>query len=227
MNYIFDFDGTLVDSLPWGLKIINRYLKKYPRIFPSQPKLNAEQFRSKGSMQLLREFNISGLKLYFLIFLARKEIDTYKDKMKTFKGINKELKNLSKYNHLFIVTSNSKKHTQYVLNKNSVAKYFDDIYSSIAYFGKHKKLLKLIKNQKLDPARTIYIGDETRDMQAAKKAGIKTIAVTWGYENKKIISKSKPDRIITKPEDLFSSIEQYSQLQLQTLQPSTHKHISQ
>lgn len=202
MNLIFDFDGTLADSLPLAVIIINKYLQKYHWLFGDHPPITAKHLRYIGTKQLLEEFNIKGLRLYIMVIMARTEINKYKDKIKIFPGIDKQLLKLSQNHKLFVVTSNSNNHTLCVLNKDDLAKYFVDINSSISYLGKDKKLLNLMHKYNLDPKQTIYVGDETRDVQAAKKAGIKACAVTWGYENKQRLIKSKPDKIITKPNQL-------------------------
>jgi phosphoglycolate phosphatase len=33
----------------------------------------------------------------------------------------------------------------------------------------------------VDPARCLYVGDDLRDVQAGRAAGMRTLAVTWGY----------------------------------------------
>lgn len=49
----------------------------------------------------------------------------------------------------------------------------------------------------------IYVGDETRDVEAAKKVGVKVIAVTWGINSEKILRKQNPDYLIVKPKELI------------------------
>lgn len=95
-------------------------------------------------------------------------------KLKTFPTIKLVIKKLSKDHKIGIITSNSEANVKKFLEKNSLNIYFDFIDSSISVFGKHKKLLKAIKKYQLDPKSTIYIGAETRDIEAAKKAG-------WSY----------------------------------------------
>ncbi|HLB58081.1 MAG TPA: HAD hydrolase-like protein, partial [Gammaproteobacteria bacterium] len=51
---------------------------------------------------------------------------------------------------------------------------------------------------------TFYIGDETRDIQAAKKNHIYSIAVTWGFNNKKVLAAEKPDFLIDNPKELLA-----------------------
>jgi len=71
--------------------------------------------------------------------------------------------------------------------------YFSGIFEDNSYFGKHVGLQKIVINQRLDPNNVYYIGDETRDIAASKKAGIKSIAVTWGYAGDIPLSDAKPD----------------------------------
>lgn len=73
-------------------------------------------------------------------------------------------------------------------------------------FGKSRLLKKLMKEKKIPHADPIYIGDEIRDVEAAKKAGIKVIGVTWGYNTKMALLTSHPDHVVEKPEELKSII---------------------
>ena len=51
-----------------------------------------------------------------------------------------------------------------------------------------------------------YIGDEVRDIEAAKEAGINSVAVTWGFSDLAQLKKAKPFALITKPEQLLDII---------------------
>ena len=55
---------------------------------------------------------------------------------------------------------------------------------------------------KLSKSDVYFVGDEVRDIEAGKKAGIKTIAVSWGYNTKDALAKEQPDYIIDTPLDL-------------------------
>ena len=60
----------------------------------------------------------------------------------------------------------------------------------------------LIKEYKLNLEEVIYIGDEDRDIIAAKRVGVKVIAVTWGYNSKEKLMKEKPDCLVSSPKEL-------------------------
>lgn len=68
----------------------------------------------------------------------------------------------------------------------------------MSILGKSKILKKILKNSDLKKEEAIYIGDETRDVEAAKKAGIRSGVVSWGY--------SHPDKLISmKPDYVFKT----------------------
>ena len=77
------------------------------------------------------------------------------------------------------------------------------MHSENKVFGKDKGLIKVIVKYGLVTEETYYIGDETRDIEAAKKQGVKTVAVTWGAESRELLKKATPDKIISNPRDLL------------------------
>ena len=50
------------------------------------------------------------------------------------------------------------------------------------------------------------IGDEARDIKASKKSGIKSIAVTWGFQDEATLRRLNPDFIVKTPEDILKII---------------------
>jgi phosphoglycolate phosphatase len=62
---------------------------------------------------------------------------------------------------------------------------------------------KIIKLERLDKDACIYVGDETRDIEAAHRAKLPIVSVTWGFNSKKILVKYKPDFLANQPNDLL------------------------
>jgi phosphoglycolate phosphatase len=50
------------------------------------------------------------------------------------------------------------------------------------------------------------VGDETRDIDAAREAGVQCAAVTWGIHSRQVLQKHAPAAIIDKPEELSISV---------------------
>lgn len=201
MNLIFDFDGTLVDTLDIHLKIANEYLKQ-----SGKKTVSKTDVREKGIKELIRERNIQIYKIPKLLIEAKNKVNKHLKHVKIIEGMDEVLRKLHKNNKLGILTSNSVENVKMVLNNSNVYELFDFISSEFDIFGKHNKLRKIISKYQLDKKQTVYIGDETRDIEAAKRVGIKVFAVQWGYESEEVIKESKPDKIIFSPEELLATI---------------------
>src|SRR3989344_1121153 len=194
MLLIFDFDGTIADSLDTFLKIVNKRLGS---------NLTKIEVRKKGTKKLIKELKIPKLLLPFYVWRARREIQNFVSTLEPFKGMETVIRKLNKKHELAIITSNSKSNVIAFLTKHKLEKCFSEIDDSLAFFAKDKKIKKLLNSKALQSKDCIYIGDETRDVEAAKKAGVKPIAVTWGYESRKLLMKSKADYVADTPMELI------------------------
>ena len=105
-----------------------------------------------------------------------------------------------------ILSSNDRRNIDLLLKKYDIAHYFDFIYTEKNIFSKDKKLKFILKLFRLRHEDIIYIGDEVRDIQAAKRAGINNIAVTWGYNNPKILISAKPTALVENPKQLIRAV---------------------
>ena len=63
-----------------------------------------------------------------------------------------------------------------------------------------------MKVHSLSKREVIYIGDERRDIKASHKADIPIIAVTWGYNNKKMLAENNPDYLVSQPKEIISIV---------------------
>ena len=75
---------------------------------------------------------------------------------------------------------------------------------SIAISAKKRILRKILKAYKIDKSQAFYIGDETRDIDAAKGSDINSVAVTWGFNSATVLARHQPQFIVQKPEDLLT-----------------------
>jgi phosphoglycolate phosphatase-like HAD superfamily hydrolase len=65
---------------------------------------------------------------------------------------------------------------------------------------------RFLKQANLTPEEVIYVGDETRDIEAAKRSQIKMIAVSWGFNSKTVLAEHNPDFLIHHPNELIQVI---------------------
>ncbi len=202
---IFDFDGTLADTLETVVQIYNEWAPHYGCL-PLQIK-NIEALRNEKMQELLKMHRISWLKLLFLIWKIRKELQRRMSSIRPIKNIQSELKKLKEAGYVLgIMSSNSKKNIQTFLRMNKMDKEFKFIYSGRNMFGKAKILRKLIRRENLRKEELVYIGDETRDIEATQQLGIPMIAVTWGLNGREALASLNPNSIIDAPEQISETV---------------------
>jgi len=198
---IFDFDGTIADSMPLIVSIFKNMAKKEGA--PEFSDAQIEEMRNLSAIQLIKKLKISKFRLPFIMRSSRKKFRERLSEVKIIPGIFPVLQELKRKGcSLGILSSNSLKTINSFLNNNKLD-CFDFIYSDRSLFGKAGILKKLIKKYKFDVNSVFYIGDEIRDIEAAKKAGIRIIAVSWGMNSRKSLLENKPDYLAENPEDLF------------------------
>ena len=202
---IFDFDGTIADTLDAVVSITNRLAGDFGYKQTSLEELAI--LRNLNSRQIIKHSGVSIFKIPFLIRKVLSELNNEIQVLSAFPGIKEaliELKNQG--NRLGIITSNSKENVTAFLNKNGLQELFDFIYSGATIFGKSKVINRVLKSENLKSEEVIYVGDETRDIEAAKRTQIKAIAVSWGFNSKQVLAEYNPDFLIHQPNELIEVI---------------------
>ncbi len=202
---IFDFDGTIADSFEIVFEIANQLANKFG--YRKIKKEELEKMKGSTIQKQMKKFGISYTKLLLILREARSIFGKRIADIKPVEGLIEVLVQLKKENFsLGIVTSNSQENTDSFLKRNKIES-FDFVFSAKSFFGKDKKISKVISDRKIDKESVIYVGDEVRDIEAARKAGIKVIAVSWGFNSEKILKKHAPNAFIGKVSELTGAIE--------------------
>lgn len=105
-----------------------------------------------------------------------------------------------------LASSNSLSNVGALLGDKTL-KLFSAVECSSSIFGKAHHLRKIRQSIAIDKIHTIYIGDEIRDSQAARKVGIQYGAVAWGYTNFQALLTEKPNIAFRTPRDLLELID--------------------
>jgi phosphoglycolate phosphatase len=176
---IFDFDGTLADSAEWFFAAYDGVAARFGLRRASRVEL--EGMRSLGTREIMRRLDVPMWKLPLIARDMRRRMAGDIAGIALFAGIGDALAALrGRGVTLAIVSSNAEANVRAVLG--------DDLAGRIAYwgcgtalFGKAKKLRQAMRACGVAPGRTILIGDETRDVEAAQAAGIASGVVLWGY----------------------------------------------
>lgn len=202
---IFDFDGTLADTVEAGVAVINSLAKKYG--FRPVLKEDRDSYRDLPSREILKKVGLSLWKLPFLARDVRKKFAADIASQKLYPGILEAARSLKKQGyHLAILTTNSEANITAFIARNNLGDLFDFVHAESGFFSKGRRLKKLIKKHGIGASLAAYVGDETRDVDAAREAGIKSVAVTWGVNSRQVLLEHHPDLIIGKPADLLKLI---------------------
>jgi phosphoglycolate phosphatase len=199
---IFDFDGTLADSFQCALDAADQLTDKHGimRIDRSQ----LESMRGSNVRALLKMYKVPMWKLPWLLRDVRRLLSAAAGQIPMFDGMEELLARLSTQGtQLAVVTSNSFQNVQLVLGQETAA-LVDYYECGVGLFGKRERFRKILKKSGIAQADTICIGDETRDIEAARSANLSCAAVAWGYARADTLAAHAPDYV-------FFSVDQLAQ----------------
>ncbi len=198
---MFDFDGTLADSFDNFLGIVDLMTAKYK--LPKIPKEDIPELRRESAGDLIKRLKIPLYKIPFMARDMKRMQGQHIQTLKTFPGLPLVLKSLKEKGYkLGIVTSNGRENVKAFLVNNDMDE-FEFLYADIGMFGKNNIFKKIIADHRLLSEEVVYVGDEIRDIEASKKAGIKIASVTWGFNSEEGLIKHNPDYIIKSPKKLL------------------------
>jgi phosphoglycolate phosphatase-like HAD superfamily hydrolase len=81
---------------------------------------------------------------------------------------------------------------------------FEFVRCSSKLLGKARMIRSVIRRQHVRAAEILFVGDETRDIEACQKVGVRIVAVTWGYNSRRSIVAMKPDFIFDDSKELVA-----------------------
>ena len=206
---IFDFDGTIADTLLFSFQKFLE-ISKLLQIDNLSDKQIIKEIRSKSYQELLKgSFKRAWLKLPYVVSMIKNmqvELEKEMESIKFFPGIKKFLFDLKKEGYkLAIISSNRKENIDKFIKFNKL-NVFDFVHGKTDLFGKSNYLEKFLGDFSLKKSEAIYIGDEIRDVEACKKVGIKMIGVSWGLHTVEALKKAEVDYIAKKPSEILKII---------------------
>lgn len=203
---LFDFDGTIADTFDALVRITNCLAEEFG-YEPTTPEELA-QIRNLSSREIVEQSRISLFKLPFLLRRIKSGLRESIQELNPIFGVKETLNQLKKEGHILgILTSNSEENVQIFLKKHNMQELFSFINPETKLFSKHKAIGKFMQRNNLNSKEVIYVGDETRDIEASKRIPIRVIAVSWGFNTGAVLARHRPDFLIHQPSELIEVME--------------------
>ncbi len=208
-GFVFDIDGTLLNTLPEIAESVNSVRVKYN--LQPHPVEDYRNFVGAGVETLVqRAFQISSSHPDFQQILSDvmdQYIKNFGKYSSLFPGIPEILDSLVKDSYYIGLLSNKPQ-----IMADQTAKTFFSNYPLHPVLGAQDNiplkphpwgLENISKKWNLLPAQIAFVGDSVIDVQTAKAFGAVSVAVSWGFCNAPILAKQQPDFFIHTPQEFI------------------------
>ena len=198
---IFDFDGTLADTEEANFVIYQKLAEKY-----NLRNITMDELGHLKKMNAKDVIAYVELKKRYLPFLLKKGKNLLTQDIKNISLCKPDIFHIiGKLRQMgiktAIITTNSKTNVKLFLEAHNVDVI--DLVVSAAMFGKESKMKKIVKKEKISLSEFLYVGDEIRDITAARNAGMDIASVAWGYNTVESLKNHEPDYLIFEPSQLI------------------------
>ncbi len=202
--YLFDMDGTIVDSAPDICAAQLAVLAAHGRDDVSEEFLR--RYIGRHLIGLFEDLGFGSeameplIQSYRTTYWARKHAGT-----RVFPGVAEMLGSLG--GRKSTATIKTSRTTREVLELFGLIQHFDHVQGTDGFPAKPEPdvILASLRALGADPMECLMVGDSPSDMEAGRRAGVRTCAVRWGYGNHEEMAKWEPDYWIDEPQQLLAS----------------------
>ncbi len=201
---IFDFDGTLADSTAWAIRAVRPLAERFK--FKAVTEDEIAMLRGRGSREIIAYLGLPLWKVPLVAAHGKKMMAAEAHAIPLFSGTGNLLRGLSEAGlRLAIVSSNSEATIRSILGPD-LACLIDHYGCGAAIFGKAAKFKAVVKAARIAKDRVLCIGDETRDIEAAREAGLACGAVDWGYATRRALADQCPTMMFSAMDEIISRV---------------------
>lgn len=203
-HVVFDFDGTLVDSLELLVRGYNQIAERRGlKLMTKETIAELRRLDPRARVKFL------GVRWWQLPGLARELKRIWQrelPQLTAHPGIDALLAGLRARDvRVSIVSSNAAENIRAFAAHAGWAP-FGDVRSS-GLFGKDRTLRKYLRAHRLSAEQVIYVGDELRDAQACRNVNVRMIAVTWGADRRESFKDCQPLAFVDTPEEILTVLD--------------------
>jgi phosphoglycolate phosphatase len=190
---LFDFDGTLADSFPWFCAVLNEVAAAhgFRQVAPDE----VDTLRALDTRAILASLRVPAWKLPLIAVDFRRRSAANAAAIPLHAGVPEALRSIAAAGvRLAVVSSNAEATVRQILGPELVP-LVGHFGCGASLFGKPAKFRASLKALGVGAAEAVAVGDEQRDVEAAREAGIAAAAVTWGFATGAALRAASPDRV--------------------------------
>lgn len=207
-HVFWDFDGTIADTSE-GIVCCVHYA--FDQLGIERPKEEKIRKNIGPPLRKIMEMLLCSTEEYLIdeaVLLFR---ERYSDKgwreMKLFDGVRDTLKELSgKGKKNYIVTLKPQKFVDIIVDDLNIRTFFEDILGDDLSSSVHNKssfIKELLEKHSIDAKDAVMIGDRAEDCLSAKKNGLDTIGVTYGFDTLENLKRCGNDILVSSAFELM------------------------
>jgi len=190
---MFDFDGVLVDTLLIGHKITEEVNRN----------ISINEYKSCFEGNINTAIKNNKLNPHPKFF---EQYDNYSREIKIPDILKEIIKKLAQEYILVIISSSETSSIKKILERENIFTCFNEILGNDINTSKIIKVKMILQKYNALSKHSLFITDTLGDILEAQSCEVKSIAVTWGFHDKKTLEKGNPLAIIDDPRDLLEAI---------------------
>lgn len=203
MLLLFDYDGVIADTFQLFLDIFNatqHFLGEGRAITEADlSSLPVNSFSCTAEVIGIPDHLIPRFEAE-----AAERLVSRASEVSLFSEIPSTLRTLSLKHALCIITHNKNQYVTKALTAYAVIDTISRIYGHENGLSKSESIVLACSTFGTDAETTYFIGDGISDLRAARQAGVKTVAVSWGFQDREMLLGEAPDFVADRPKDLLN-----------------------
>lgn len=201
---IFDFDGTLADSFPFFVEVLNGLARRHG--FREVSAAEVPALRRSSTREVMHQLQFPLWKLPLVARHFKALMNQSVHRVPVFPEMASLVHELARNEfQLALVSSNAQANVQAVLG-DELMEAFADVDCGASILGKAPRLRRLLKKHGVAPSRALYIGDQSADAEAAAEAGMAFGAVSWGYASVESFPTSLTRHVFHQASDIHRTV---------------------
>lgn len=176
---IFDFDGTLADTFPVFREVFGAVIDRYALRRPGEA--DVSWLRTQPTSEIVRWLGVPMWQLPSIMRFARSRMQARASELVLFPGIDALLHELVGADTRIAIVSSNAEHTVRTVLGPALISQVSALRCGVGLFGKTARLRGVLRRTGVAAHEAVFVGDEERDVSAARGVGVRAIAVTWGY----------------------------------------------